>query len=441
MLLSVKAKNFLSYGGEVTFDMYPNPKKTLLKSHIYTDTKIPVLKQAAIYGPNGSGKSNLLRAVSFIRSFASNKDFINEIDISKYVFRLTDEIDNVINLAINFLKDDKVFHYEIFISETSIKEKLEHKKYNELEFSTLFSRNDNELSFSDKIDVSEEVSGIINRTLTKNSTSSFLYLYNDVSFITNKEIDSAFNWINNELRVYPLHRDARDIIKEFNDNSELNNFAQRVISKVDLGVNELFVKTTNFADSSQSKEDEDFIQNLFNTQDKYTRNLVKFENNKPTFLVQEENDKLVIKELMFKHVGKDKYIGDLEMIFQSDGTITFLNLICILFKLINNPITIFLDEIENSIHPYLICNLINFFGLEQTKGQLIFTTHETELLDQKKYLRHDEVWFTEKNNGSTDIYSLNEFKEHNTINIKNGYLQGRYGSIPRIEKIIDFIDD
>ena len=97
-----------------------------------------------------------------------------------------------------------------------------------------------------------------------------------------------------------------------------------------------------------------------------------------------------------------------------------------------------IDEIERSIHPLLIKELVKKFSLDpNTKGQLIFTTHESNLLDQK-ILRQDEIWFAEKNeNGSTDIYSLNDFKEHKTIDIQKGYLNGRYGSIPFLANLKD----
>jgi len=112
-----------------------------------------------------------------------------------------------------------------------------------------------------------------------------------------------------------------------------------------------------------------------------------------------------------------------------------LNLIPALFDAIEKGYTICIDEIENSIHPSLISALVSFFSKSNSKGQLIFTTHETELLNQQKLMRPDEVWFAEKHEGDTKLYSLNDFKEHNTINIKNGYLEGRYGGIPFIGKL------
>ena len=78
-------------------------------------------------------------------------------------------------------------------------------------------------------------------------------------------------------------------------------------------------------------------------------------------------------------------------------------------------------------------NLLHGFiySLQKTTGQLIFTTHQTCLLNQD-FMRTDEVWLVEKKNGGSHMYSLNDFKIHNTINIENGYMEGRYGAIPFI---------
>ena len=97
--------------------------------------------------------------------------------------------------------------------------------------------------------------------------------------------------------------------------------------------------------------------------------------------------------------------------------------------------TVFIDEIDNSIHPNLIFELLKFFSNNKSNGQLIFTTHTTKLLNQQELVRPDEIWFTEKSEGNTKMYSLNDFKLHNTLNIENGYLDGRYGGVPEITEI------
>jgi AAA15 family ATPase/GTPase len=106
--------------------------------------------------------------------------------------------------------------------------------------------------------------------------------------------------------------------------------------------------------------------------------------------------------------------------------------------LINTDKVFIIDEIERSVHPLLIKELVRKYSEDaNTRGKLIFTTHESNLLDQDIF-RQVEIWFAEKTpSGSTELYSLSDFKEHNTIDILKGYLNGRYGSIPFLGKLID----
>lgn len=123
---------------------------------------------------------------------------------------------------------------------------------------------------------------------------------------------------------------------------------------------------------------------------------------------------------------------------ESDGTIRLLDFVPALKDVISKRKVFIVDEIERSIHPLLIKKLVGKFSLdENSTGQLIFTTHESNLLDQELF-RQDEIWFVEKDKaGSSDLYSLSEFKEHKSIDIQKGYLSGRYGSIPFMGNLED----
>ena len=94
------------------------------------------------------------------------------------------------------------------------------------------------------------------------------------------------------------------------------------------------------------------------------------------------------------------------------------------------------DEIESSMHPLLTRHLIEMIQdatVNTNHAQLIFTTHDTGLLDLTLF-RRDQIWFAEKNEKTlqTDIYALTEFSPRKGENISKGYLQGRYGAIPFI---------
>ena len=112
---------------------------------------------------------------------------------------------------------------------------------------------------------------------------------------------------------------------------------------------------------------------------------------------------------------------------QSDGTVRILTLLPAIYAAMMSEITVFIDEINYCIHAKLLFDLVHFFATSQTKGQVIFSTHETELMEQNRLLRTDEIWLIDKKDGQSLLYSLNEFKVHNTISIRRGYREGRFG--------------
>ena len=121
---------------------------------------------------------------------------------------------------------------------------------------------------------------------------------------------------------------------------------------------------------------------------------------------------------------------------ESVGTQRFFSRIGFWMEAINSGAVLVVDEIEASMHPLLTRHLIEMIQdqtVNQNNAQLIFTTHDTGLLDLK-LLRRDQIWFAEKDEKSmqTDIYALTEFSPRKDENIAKGYLQGRYGAIPFI---------
>ena len=92
--------------------------------------------------------------------------------------------------------------------------------------------------------------------------------------------------------------------------------------------------------------------------------------------------------------------------------------------------TVVVDEINCCLSPTMVKGIVEFFSkANDAKGQLIFTTHEEQLLDEHDILRSDEIWFVDKKEGASIIYSHNDFKEHHTISPMRGYKEGRYGAI------------
>jgi AAA15 family ATPase/GTPase len=431
MLLRLKVKNFLSFYEESTFDMFPNLKRTTFENHIYRNMEIPLLKQAAIYGANGSGKSNLLEAIKFIRLFAVEKDFLKKvpIELTKFVL-LSEKNSDPIFVSVEFFANNQYFLYEVEIVENSIqREELFisgiGKKKNEL----VYSRKALLVDFSTQIN--SDVQKAIDNLLISNPLSSLLSLNKDFPILPQESAKVALQWFEQSLEVLSLHRVNPALISLMSKDNDLMSFTNHIFSVIGLGIQHIDVEKKLLADFlvNNANKIEGLQEILSEMKDK---NFAQMQNDKVLKSIEQENGEQFVKSFIFHQIGLDNFVGRMEYELQSDGTARILNLIPAFYELKNKNCVYFIDEIESSIHPSLIVALLKFFAQTQTKGQLIFTTHETELLDQQQLMRPDEVWFAEKRYGNTHLYSLNDFKEHNTINIKNGYLEGRYGAIPFI---------
>jgi len=187
------------------------------------------------------------------------------------------------------------------------------------------------------------------------------------------------------------------------------------------------------------KDNQEFINKISKDVEDAPNRMLRLRGRKgDEIILEKEGEKIWVKRLKVGHSDNknNSVLFDLEE--ESDGTIRLLDFIPAFQEMITDNRVFIIDEIERSIHPLLIKELVKKFSLDcDTKGQLIFTTHESNLLDQDVF-RQDEIWFAEKDkNGSTELYSLSDFKEHKTIDIRKGYLNGRYGSIPFLGNLKD----
>jgi AAA15 family ATPase/GTPase len=435
MILRVKIKNFLSFYEETTFDMFPNMKRNSFTNHVYQDREIPLLKQAVIYGANGSGKSNLLKAVDFIRDFAIDRDFLDKEIISRSKFRLINtENHDPISLSIEFQNESDYFIYSIKLNTDSVYEELIISGIGKNDNLILFKREGN--IFNSNINNSEEISKATNKLIKNNPYSSLLSLNNEFPIIDDTRVKSAHNWFKLKLKILSLNRVLPSLIELMSKNNNILKFANHIFLKIGLGIKSLEVKSESLSELINSEfKDSSRIKELLKDKPEASTGISKMNFDKVVFTIVKEKEEQIIKRFIFKQLGVEGFQGEMDIEDQSDGTVKLLNLIPALYDVIHKDCVICIDEIENSIHPSLITALISFYSSSKSKGQLIFSTHETELLNQQRLMRPDEVWFTEKHYGSTKLYSLNDFKEHNTINIRNGYLEGRYGAIPFIGQL------
>jgi len=122
---------------------------------------------------------------------------------------------------------------------------------------------------------------------------------------------------------------------------------------------------------------------------------------------------------------------------ESDGTNSYFKLIGVVKKVLDEGTLLIVDELDAHLHPLLTKHLVSLFNsveFNPNGGQLIFTSHNTNLLDLD-VLRRDQIWFTEKDEqtAATDLFSLYDFSIRKDAKVEKGYLIGRYGAIPFIK--------
>lgn len=434
MLLRVILKNFLSFEDEVQFDMFPNMKRTSLPHHVsMAKDVLPVLRMAAIYGANGAGKSNMLKGVEFVKSLVTDKMFLNQSEVSRYFYALRKDFDSQpIELAIEFVtKTGKAFLYSVEVGKDGIStEVLMKSGLGFKENADVFRREGGTLSFAVK--PSDEIEQVIRVWLEKNPFASLLTVNDDMPVLSDEHIAIAKEWFKDELTLIGLHSLNPSLIELFRRRQEVCEFTSALFKAVDLGINAVKVQTEDFDEWIRSHTEAQVLVEELNSM----RNggISEITDNRIIRNISIEEGVRKISQMMFEQFGKGDFSKDMDIMAQSDGTVRLLMLVPAFYDAIKSGKTVLIDELEHGIHPHLIRELVKYFSRQEMTGQLIFTTHQTCLLNQD-FIRTDEVWMVEKKEGGSRMYSLNEFKIHNTIKIENGYMEGRYGAVPFIGEL------
>jgi len=415
-----------------------------LPHHVFKADGIELLKLNAIYGANGAGKSNLINALAILKDFVMDGEMPIELITETFKFDKESKTKDVY-LGIEFIKDDVPYYYGLTINQgIIIEEELQISGLGKKEDKILFIRTDNvtekniELTFSKEVADDKEASifpaFLKNEILERNKPVLF-HMKNR----QNKVFDpfkSALDWFEKGLELISPHSRPGGMVLRLEKDKNFHEFARDIMRSFNTGIQDIHVDTIPIEDyfGEDNKQDAERITADLRAKSgkmKFIRTLFE----EVVFVLEE--GKPVAKRILFSH-GEDGGNVKFQFSEESDGTRRLMEYLPALFSAVNKCKTYFVDEIERSIHPLLIKELLKKFSHdEETKGQLIFSTHESNLLDQDIF-RPDEIWFAEKNKvGATELYALSEFKEHHTIDIRKGYLNGRYGGIPFLGNLKD----
>lgn len=394
MLVMFRFKNFGPFKDETTFDMRA---VKAYKEHPYNlianDGESPLLKVVSIYGANASGKSNFIDAYncfsSIVRNSFHNKSKENASStISQYYFPFAfDDVSDQSDSEFEAIYQVNGFEYRYGFTYNAKRVEYEWLYRTSLASKRLSRILERE---PDKITLGASVRQGCEKYI-QNIDSDVLAL----SFFSSLKLRThAFRdaiWC--VTSILPLSFSCDRSVEHFLDRYFKEDFNEterpRLLSflrAVDVGIRDVLVE-------------------------------------------KGKNESLIYAY----HDGKngEKYRLPLEL--ESTGTRKAIAVYSLVRIAVTKGLGLMIDELNNELHPLLQKYIIDLFYEESTKGQLIYTTHDTSLLD-KRFMRRDQVWFTSKNElGESSLYSLAEFKLRNDKSFGADYLGGVFGGIPNLK--------
>lgn len=450
MLIRFNVKNLLSFDETQEFSMIAGSARSH-QTHIDKSEKLKLLKFAAVFGANASGKSNLVLALDFVRG-----SLIHEIPYNCYqsYCRIKPENQNIpseFEFEIKIGSEIYAYGFDIQLNKRSIVGEWLYRLYPNGKEEEIFTRKPKEefQHFSDKFsDNARSTLETYGRDLLTNDTTLFLSEMNrnkNDLYTREKELlplKKVYLWFKENLIVnYP---GSELIPASFFQDEDLPEF-NKIIVSMGLGINRVeFVESTleevqkklgpfSKEVTANIERNIDFArkkgENKLSLIIRTLRNLFRITYNLKDLESQPEVKKLTFEQSR-NHVR-------FEMEEESDGTRRLVDLIeIILAAKAGVEKTYVIDEINRCLHPQVTYRYISEYldSLENSKTQLIVTTHESHLMDLN-LLRRDEIWFVDKNDaGESHLYSLEEYNTRFDQRVRRAYLEGRYGGVPLFDK-------
>ncbi|MBF0497332.1 MAG: ATP-binding protein [Deltaproteobacteria bacterium] len=422
MLIEFSVKNFLSIWETQVLQMTAGPAKDLLEKNSFETTikGLPrLLKSAVMYGPNGAGKSNLIAALDFMQRFVlnSSKDSQAGETIKRKPFRLrSDGPLSPSEFEVFIIRGGVRYQYGFACTDTRVTQEWL-LAYPENRAQRWFERFFNPETDKEEWFFGSKLSGS-KKTWRDNTRSNALFLSTAVQ-LNSKQLKPVYDWFE-ELVIIPHGNEPIPIytINRCQDGKDKDRILK-------------FMKTADISVDGIDIEEKRFTAEDLDLPPDMPPNLQNF--------YKKETIGNTFKRAKFIHRMIDSS-GDVSFNFgdESDGTQKLFNYVDIWFDLLEKGYVLVVDELDTSFHPHLVrflLSLIHNTATNKANGQLIFTTHDTSILDQE-ILRRDQIWFVEKDaNNASRFYSLSDFHPRKNEALAKGYLQGRYGALPYIGEV------
>lgn len=412
MLVEFRVKNFRSLRDEQVLTLVASKDKSMQDTHtLATGLKVApsLLRSAVIYGANAGGKSNLIKALQYMRGVVMESATVIQPGQTYAVqpFRLDIEsTKEPTEFEITFVLNSVRYQYGFAMtSERIVNEHL--LVYKAFKPQRWFERHFDAETGKDVYDFGPGLKGP--KSLWEGATRPNALFLSMAVQLNSEALRPVFEWFASGLVI-------------FNEQAPLSPHVSIQMLKQAEGRKQIcdFLTTADIS-----------IANIEVVTRKVSGQAVHFDLAAgKTEVRTEEMDQ---DQLRFSHVTEH---GEavFDLMDESNGTRNLFFLTGPVLSILNNGLTLVIDELDTSLHTLLVRELVRLFHRPEVNtggAQLIFTTHDTSLLDAPNLFRRDQVWFVEKDRDqASTLVALSEFSPRRKEALERGYLMGRYGGVP-----------
>lgn len=414
MLIEFSVENFKSIKNEARLSLAAGPgKEHRGKNVMIPELKqgvraMPLLRSAAIYGANAAGKSNLIRALHAMQQIVRQSG--REIgDLPVTPFRFSPEsIDRPTTFELVGIVNGMRFQYGFSATAGAVTDEwLYAWPLGRIQF--WFERTTDAESGEAKCKFGNKLAG--DKEVWRRATRRNALLLSTAITLNSEQLRPIFDWFNENLHVSVSGGWGGEFTVQWCEGERKDEVLQ-------------FLRAADFAIDDLRMVKKDFTPDMLPS-------------DMPADLkdrMKEELSGTELLEIRLRHKTNHGHSLELPLNEESEGTQKIFELAAPWIDTVDNGHVIVLDELHEHLHPALVRFLVNRFhdpGANAKGAQLIFSTHDTSILNQEVF-RRDQIWFCERNSRQeTSVFPLTDFRPRRGVeNLERSYLGGRYGAVP-----------
>jgi uncharacterized protein len=416
MLVEFRVKNFRSLRDEQVLSLVASKDKTLEHTHTLASglkAAPSLLRSAAIYGANASGKSNLIKALQYMRGVVMESATVIQPGQTYAVqpFRLNEaSAIGPSEFEVTFILDGVRYQYCFAMNaQRIVREHL--LVYKAFKPQRWFERHFDESIGRDIYEFGPGLKGPKN--LWEGATRPNALFLSMAVQLNSEALRPVFDWFAAGLVIFNEQsllspQVSIQMLKQSDSRKQICDF----LRAADISIADIEVVTRTVPGQAVHFD------------------LVAGKTEVRTEEMEEH-------QLRFSHVT-DQGKAVFDLMDESSGTRNLLFLTGPVMGVLQKGVTLVIDELDTSLHTLLVRELVRLFHRPEINtggAQLIFTTHDTSLLDAPGLFRRDQVWFVEKDRDqASELVSLSEFSPRKNEALERGYLMGRYGAVPFLDQ-------